>query len=619
MYRLKWRYLLNIFLLLSLLTPAIACDELNIPETLTPESTEHPSASIEGLPVIIEFNADPNESMAAEDAVLHWYVSGASNVLIEPGVGDVALSGERSVSPTENTTYTLTAFNEMGSVTATTEVYFYGIATTAEALPLEWLEQELQEQPEQSGIVWIDPKTEEPMLRLTEELDKSELKEPGATEELTKGLTPKEASALPIIRRFEVQPSAYTMLWQLYRVYFEVPNASYIMISWPEGAVWARYLSERTSYVWWSYSTGAEWILLRIPYTLTLTLDAWNNAGHSSENITMLSDRKRILGPSSLEPVTPEPEHALETRDLHPINPVIHHFTVNPESIVAGNNARLSWEVSNAERIEVNYYYDGSVRSHNRPGSIGISERWGNTMTIMPSETRKYFLIAYGPDEKQWLKETIILKVEQPASGPIDLPTINYFSAVPKSITSGDSSKLSWEVLNADTVAITAVSLKTKVSSAGSMAVSPSATTTYTLTATNTAGSQTQSITVTVEGSTLIAPPKLPSPTEKAKPDLVITDIWRVGSTQWYYTIKNQGKVECNGSSSQLIIDDKPQAIQSIGSLAAGESRQVYFSYKYACETETSHTWAVVADAKSAIDESDEENNSHKEKFTCSK
>ena len=111
----------------------------------------------------------------------------------------------------------------------------------------------------------------------------------------------------------------------------------------------------------------------------------------------------------------------------------------------------------------------------------------------------------------------------------------------------------------------------------------------------------------------------MPSPTEKAKPDLVITDIWRAGSTQWYYTIKNQGKVECDGSSSQLIFDDKPHAVQSVGPLAAGESRQLYFSYKYACESGTSHTWAVVADVKNAIEESEEGNNSLVEKFICSK
>ena len=66
-------------------------------------------------------------------------------------------------------------------------------------------------------------------------------------------------------------------------------------------------------------------------------------------------------------------------------------------------------------------------------------------------------------------------------------------------------------------------------------------------------------------------------------------------------------------------IDGEAQAVQSISPLAAGESRGFYFSYKFTCETGTSHTWSVVADAKNDIDESDESNNSRTEKFTCSK
>ena len=41
--------------------------------------------------------------------------------------------------------------------------------------------------------------------------------------------------------------------------------------------------------------------------------------------------------------------------------------------------------------------------------------------------------------------------------------------------------------------------------------------------------------------------------------------------------------------------------------------------YKFARESGTPHTWAVVTDVKSATDESDEVNNSRKEKFTCLK
>jgi len=74
-------------------------------------------------------------------------------------------------------------------------------------------------------------------------------------------------------------------------------------------------------------------------------------------------------------------------------------------------------------------------------------------------------------------------------------PTINSFTASPPSITSGDSSTLSWSVTDADTLSINqGIGTVTGTS----ITVSPTTTTTYTLTATNAAGSVTQSVIVTV-------------------------------------------------------------------------------------------------------------------------
>ena len=74
-------------------------------------------------------------------------------------------------------------------------------------------------------------------------------------------------------------------------------------------------------------------------------------------------------------------------------------------------------------------------------------------------------------------------------------PTINSFTASPPSITSGDSSTLSWSVTDADTLSINqGIGTVTGTS----VTVSPTTTTTYILTATNTAGSVSASVTVTV-------------------------------------------------------------------------------------------------------------------------
>ena len=55
-------------------------------------------------------------------STLTWSSTNATTVSINQGIGTVAASGTRSVSPTATTTYTVTATNAAGSVTATATV-----------------------------------------------------------------------------------------------------------------------------------------------------------------------------------------------------------------------------------------------------------------------------------------------------------------------------------------------------------------------------------------------------------------------------------------------------------------------------------------------------------------
>jgi hypothetical protein len=77
--------------------------------------------------------------------------------------------------------------------------------------------------------------------------------------------------------------------------------------------------------------------------------------------------------------------------------------------------------------------------------------------------------------------------------------TIVSFVANPTTINSGQSSTLSWQVTNADSVSITSLG---SVALTGSQAVSPTVTTTYILTATKGSTSTTAAATVTVNGTT---------------------------------------------------------------------------------------------------------------------
>jgi len=73
-------------------------------------------------PVVKTFFANPSVIVQGESSTLIWEVSGATSVTIVPGIGSVGSSGNFVVSPTETTTYTLTATNAAGSVTATVKV-----------------------------------------------------------------------------------------------------------------------------------------------------------------------------------------------------------------------------------------------------------------------------------------------------------------------------------------------------------------------------------------------------------------------------------------------------------------------------------------------------------------
>jgi len=73
-------------------------------------------------PVILSFDADPGTINLGETSTLSWEVTGAATVSIDQGIGNVALSGTRDVSPGETTIYTLTATNEAGSVNATVQI-----------------------------------------------------------------------------------------------------------------------------------------------------------------------------------------------------------------------------------------------------------------------------------------------------------------------------------------------------------------------------------------------------------------------------------------------------------------------------------------------------------------
>ncbi|MEJ5250494.1 MAG: hypothetical protein HPY54_09455 [Chthonomonadetes bacterium] len=65
---------------------------------------------------VLEFKAEPSVITAGGSVTLRWRVQAASRVVIDNGVGEVSPQGETTVSPMQDTTYTLTATNDAGQV-----------------------------------------------------------------------------------------------------------------------------------------------------------------------------------------------------------------------------------------------------------------------------------------------------------------------------------------------------------------------------------------------------------------------------------------------------------------------------------------------------------------------
>ena len=72
-----------------------------------------------GVPIINGFSASGGRALPGRPIALNWAVSGADSVHVEPGIGAVAATGSAAVTPTTDTTYTLSAVNAQGQSTST--------------------------------------------------------------------------------------------------------------------------------------------------------------------------------------------------------------------------------------------------------------------------------------------------------------------------------------------------------------------------------------------------------------------------------------------------------------------------------------------------------------------
>ncbi|HWF09739.1 MAG TPA: OmpA family protein [Bryobacteraceae bacterium] len=98
------------------------------PPTPPPAASNAGGAPAPGRPVVAEFTIEPSTIERGQSAVMRWTVTGSSNVSINNGIGTVAPSGTRRMTPDATTTYTLTATGPLGDTMATATVTVTGPA-----------------------------------------------------------------------------------------------------------------------------------------------------------------------------------------------------------------------------------------------------------------------------------------------------------------------------------------------------------------------------------------------------------------------------------------------------------------------------------------------------------
>jgi peptidoglycan-associated lipoprotein len=73
-------------------------------------------------PTIAAFSAEPSSIERGQSALIRWSVTGSADISIDNGIGSVEASGTRRVTPTDTTTFRLTANGAGGNITATATV-----------------------------------------------------------------------------------------------------------------------------------------------------------------------------------------------------------------------------------------------------------------------------------------------------------------------------------------------------------------------------------------------------------------------------------------------------------------------------------------------------------------
>lgn len=430
------------------------------PAGTTPASEQAPASAPAAAepPVIMSFKVNPAAVKAGESTNLSWEVNKATSVSIDQGIGTVSASGTRPVSPKADTTYTITATNSAGSVTAATSVSINvplvpvvisftatpGSVKAGQPVKLQWYVTGATSISIDQGIGIVSASLEQDVLPTKTTTYTLVATNRAGSVTATATVTIGVATP-PAITRFTVTPNSIaagdtaTLQW-------DVSGATSVSINQDIGTV---------------PSSGTRDVSPAA--TTTYTLTARNNVDSVTRSITV------TMGTATA--------------------PVVDRFSAIPGSITAGESSTLQWNVTGATSVSI----DQDI------GTVAAS----GTKGVTPTVTTKYTITAtnsFGTTTRS--VDVAIIIIPPPVIDSFTAYTANDPSNASDNISihAGQAVTLKWQIRGAESISIVGSdnrNITPPDQFSSEVVVYPTdTTTTYRLTATNSAGSEIKTVTV---------------------------------------------------------------------------------------------------------------------------
>jgi cysteine-rich repeat protein len=216
--------------------------------------------------------------------------------------------------------------------------------------------------------------------------------------------------------------------------------------------------------------------------------------------------------------------------------PQIQEFKAEPQSIEAGGEAVLTWQVNGASE----------VRLQDESGTILIASAPSTgSLPVRPAQSTRYILTARGMAGQE-VTRTLMVTVERG-------PQIERFEVSPDAIDYGESAELRWRVARAPggiELSAWGAVIATSTRSEGSLTVTATRTTEYTLTAKSPGGDS-------VATATLRVNPAAPRIARFAGPQRPVL-IGERGALVWEVFAATSVRIE--GDAGTVILEDAPPA-----------------------------------------------------------